>query len=63
MKRISIFISERQYDRFQEFAQSFGQPAAELMRQALNEFIAKMDADTSSGVKADRKRVTARKRP
>ena len=63
MKRISVFIAERQLARLQALGEEYGQPYAELIREALNAYLRERDAETAVRQKAERKRVAARKRP
>ena len=63
MKRISVFIAERQLARLQALGEEYGQPYAELIREALNAYLREKDAETAVRQKAERKRVAARKRP
>jgi hypothetical protein len=59
MKRISVFVSERQYEQFLAISKDLGQPYAELIREALNSYLQKHGA---SSKRAARKRVGARRR-
>ena len=63
MKRISVFIAERQLARLQALGEEYGQPYAELIREALNAYLRQKDAEAAVRQKAERKRVAARKRP
>jgi hypothetical protein len=63
MKRISLFISERQYKQFLSLSEAMGQPYAELIREALNSYLRAHAGTTESATKkAARTRVRARKR-
>ena len=63
MKRISLFVSDRQYEEFKALAESWDQATAELIRQALNEFLERHAAGRGvSQKKSARKRATTRKR-
>ena len=61
MKRISVFIAERQYERFQELSRTYGQPYAELIREALNDYLQRREAP-GAAKKAERKRADTRRR-
>jgi predicted DNA-binding protein len=64
MKRISVYISEQQYERFQALAESYGQPYAELIREALNRYLRQELGSVTEEQKAGRRRVRhTRKRP
>ena len=39
MKRISLFVSEPQYQRFRQLARVAGRPYAELVREALDSYL------------------------
>ena len=60
MKRISVFISERQYEQFQKLGKAEGRPYSELIREALSQYLRRHGA---SAAKTGRKRVAPRKRP
>lgn len=62
MKRISLFVSERQYEQFLTLSEQMGQPYAELIREALNNYL-QQHAGRVTPSKAGRKRATTRKRP
>jgi len=63
MKRISVFIAERQLARLQALGEEYGQPYAELIREALNAYLRQKDAEAAVRQKAERKRAATRKRP
>lgn len=56
MKRITLYIAEPQYEAFQALAATRQQPYSELVREALNRYLA------DEGEKTARKRVRPRKR-
>ena len=62
MKRISVFIAERQLAQFRALGKEYGQPYAELIREALNVYLRERDAETAVRQKAERKRAATRKR-
>jgi len=59
MRRISLYISEPQYDQFQALAASTGRPYSELIREALGQYLKLQDVPTSPG--RQRARPTARR--
>jgi metal-responsive CopG/Arc/MetJ family transcriptional regulator len=62
MKRISLFVSERQYKEFLALSTAMGQPYAELIREALNNYLREhRPAHAPSKKRAAGKRVGARK--
>jgi hypothetical protein len=61
MKRVSVFLSEPQIEGFQALAKELGRPSAELIREALDDFLRRRRPPPTR--KPERKRVTARKRP
>ncbi len=61
MKRISLFVSERQYEQFLALSNAMGQPYAELIREALNGYLSQHRL-TVPIKKVARKRVTTRTR-
>ena len=60
MKRISVFIPERQLEQFQKLGSAEDRPYSELIREALSQYLRRHDASVA---KAGRKRVAPRKRP
>lgn len=62
MKRISLFVSERQYEQFLSISKEMGQPYAELIREALNNYLQQHGDAATSTKRTARKRVSARRR-
>jgi hypothetical protein len=64
MKRISVYVSERQHEGFHALGERLGQKASELMRQALNDFLERhgMGVTASSRTKPARRRASTRRR-
>lgn len=62
MKRISLFVSERQYEEFLAVSAALGQPYAELIREALNAYLQQHAGDVASGMGVARKRVASKER-
>lgn len=63
MKLISVYVSEPQHAGFRELAERRGLKAAELMRQALDEYLVRHGVETMHPKKkAARKRVATRRR-
>lgn len=62
MKRISLFVSDRQYEQFLSLSKAMGQPYAELIREALNSYLQQHSGAVTSPKRAARKRVSARRR-
>jgi len=60
MKRISLFVSERQYEEFLALSKAMGQPYAELIREALNSYLSQ-HRSTVPIKKPARKRVATRR--
>ena len=55
MRRVTLYISEPQYQQFQELAATRGQAYSELIREALNRYL-------RAQARTDRKRASTRKR-
>ena len=60
MKRISVFISERQYEQFRELGRAEERPYSELIREALSQYLRRRGAWVA---KPGRLRAGTRKRP
>jgi predicted DNA-binding protein len=61
MKRVSLFLSERQVAAFQALAKELGRPSAELIREALDDFLRRREPIAAH--QTGRKRAVTRKRP
>ena len=59
MKRVSLYLSEPQIEAFQSLAQQRDRPVAELIREALDEFLRNRGGHTA---KPGRKRAATRRR-
>jgi metal-responsive CopG/Arc/MetJ family transcriptional regulator len=59
VKRISLFLSERQVQGFKALAQNLGRPYSELIRDALDQYLRQR---WTSNSKAERPRAVTRKR-
>ncbi len=60
MKRISVFISERQYEQLRELGRAEDRPYSKLIREALSQYLGRRGAWVA---KPGRLRVVTRKRP
>ena len=60
MKRISVFISERQYEQLRELGRTEDRPYSKLIREALSQYLRRRGAWVA---KPGRLRVVTRKRP
>jgi len=60
MKRISVFISERQYEQFKGLGRAEERPYSELIREALSQYLRRRGAWV---VKPGRLRAVTPKRP
>ncbi len=61
MKRISVFIGEPQYQQFLELANVKGRPYAELIREALDDYLRTQTRERRIG-KTERGRARTRRR-
>ncbi len=60
MKRISVFISDLQYEQFKGLGRAEERPYSELIREALSQYLRRRDAWVA---KPGRLRAVTRKRP
>ncbi len=60
VRRISLFLSEPQIAAFQALSRQAGRPYAELVREALDEYLRRKGV--SQAIKAERLRAGTRKR-
>ena len=59
VKRISVFLSQRQVEEFKALAEDLGRPYSELIRDALDQYLQQRGPTTK---KAERPRAATRKR-
>ncbi len=60
MKRVCLFLSEPQIAAFQALAEERDRPSAELIREALDDFLRRRAPDSAQT--AERKRAATRRR-
>lgn len=61
MKRVSLFLSEPQIQAFEALRKELDRPVAELIREALDDFLRRRGSDLAP--QTERKRAVTRKRP
>jgi hypothetical protein len=61
VKRISLFLSDPQVAKFKALGKQLDRPYAELIREALDEFL--RNREQIGELKAERPRAVTRKRP
>jgi hypothetical protein len=62
VKRVSVFLSHPQLEALRQVAEAKGRPYAELLREAVDQYLSQEHREPPSTSKSDRRRAPTRRR-